>query len=189
MMAPVSKEHMPRNFVLDFLDSSPTITGNSVFPLYSCHSCYAPFGHGNSWCTLCSPSFDHGRSVTVSLQKCYWCGLTWVLCSFQFETEIVGGKLRRDVLAEGSMGSGTAPAGIASLLSGQEEMFAFRRAVGYLILAHSLLHLSFWLVPFIHPTEYIFYSSPFLVIEMLLWWDDWENLQVFLIRDSEDLFV
>lgn len=76
MMAPVSKEHMPRNFVLDFLDSSPTITGNSVIPLYSCHSCYAPFGHGNSWCTLCSPSFDHGRIVTVSLQKCYWCGLT-----------------------------------------------------------------------------------------------------------------
>lgn len=49
--------------------------------------------------------------------------------SFQFETETEGGKLRRNVLAEGNVGSGGAPAGIISLLSGQEEMFAFRRAV------------------------------------------------------------
>lgn len=51
------------------------------------------------------------------------------LCSFQFETETEGGKLRRDVLAAGSVGLGPAPSGITSLLSGQEEMFAFRRAV------------------------------------------------------------
>lgn len=49
--------------------------------------------------------------------------------SFQFETEMEGAKLRRDVLAEGSTGSGGSPSGIISLLSGQEEMFAFRRAV------------------------------------------------------------
>lgn len=51
------------------------------------------------------------------------------ICSFQFETEAEGGKLRRDVLAAGSVGSGPAVPGIVSLLSGQEEMFAFRRAV------------------------------------------------------------
>lgn len=50
-------------------------------------------------------------------------------CSFQFETETEGTKLRRDVLAEGNVSSGGAPSGIISILSGQEEMFAFRRAV------------------------------------------------------------
>lgn len=49
--------------------------------------------------------------------------------SFQFETETEGAKLRRDVLAEGNVSSGGAPTGIVSMLSGQEEMFAFRRAV------------------------------------------------------------
>lgn len=49
--------------------------------------------------------------------------------SFQFETEMEDAKLRRDVLAEGSMGSGGSPSGIISILSGEEEMFAFRRAV------------------------------------------------------------
>ncbi|KAJ8637578.1 hypothetical protein MRB53_011845 [Persea americana] len=62
--------------------------------------------------------------------------------SFQFETEIEGGKLRRDVLAEGSMGSGAAPAGISSLLSGQEETFAFRRAVSRLIEMQTPLYLE-----------------------------------------------
>ncbi|KAK9079481.1 hypothetical protein SSX86_001153 [Deinandra increscens subsp. villosa] len=52
---------------------------------------------------------------------------------FQFETEAEGSKLRRDVLAEGSIGSGSGPAGIISMLSGKEEMFAFRRAVSRLI--------------------------------------------------------
>nr|XP_043635536.1 AFG1-like ATPase [Erigeron canadensis] len=53
--------------------------------------------------------------------------------SFQFETETEGSKLRRDVLAEGNTGSGGATAAIISMLSGKEEMFAFRRAVSRLI--------------------------------------------------------
>ncbi|OVA00442.1 ATPase [Macleaya cordata] len=56
-------------------------------------------------------------------------GALFDLESFQFETETEGGALRRDVLAKGSVGSSGAPSGIQSLLSGQEEMFAFRRAV------------------------------------------------------------
>ncbi|KAK9101970.1 hypothetical protein Sjap_019224 [Stephania japonica] len=56
-------------------------------------------------------------------------GTLFDLESFQFETEIEGTKLRRDVLAQGSVGSGGAPSGIAAILSGQEEMFAFRRAI------------------------------------------------------------
>nr|XP_018676932.1 PREDICTED: putative ATPase N2B isoform X5 [Musa acuminata subsp. malaccensis] len=60
-------------------------------------------------------------------------GTLFDLESFQFETETEGGKLRRDVLAAGSVGLGPAPSGITSLLSGQEEMFAFRRAVSRLI--------------------------------------------------------
>ncbi|GMH10835.1 hypothetical protein Nepgr_012676 [Nepenthes gracilis] len=62
--------------------------------------------------------------------------------SFQFETETEGGKLRRDVLSEGSVGSGGSPAGIISLLSGQEEMFAFRRAVSRLIEMQTPLYLE-----------------------------------------------
>ncbi|KAK1259767.1 hypothetical protein QJS04_geneDACA020067 [Acorus gramineus] len=49
--------------------------------------------------------------------------------SFQFETETEDTKLRKDVFAVGSVSSVGAPAGIASLLSGREEMFAFRRAM------------------------------------------------------------
>lgn len=60
-------------------------------------------------------------------------GTLFDLESFQFETETEGSKLRRDVLAEGNIGSGGAPAGIISMLSGKEEMFAFRRAVSRLI--------------------------------------------------------
>lgn len=60
-------------------------------------------------------------------------GTLFDLESFQFETEVEGSKLRRDVLAEGNIGSGGAPAGITSMLSGREEMFAFRRAVSRLI--------------------------------------------------------
>ncbi|XP_077212016.1 uncharacterized protein LOC143847172 isoform X1 [Tasmannia lanceolata] len=58
-------------------------------------------------------------------------GTLFDLESFQFETETDDGKLRRDVLASGSMGSVAAPSKITSLLSGQEEMFAFRRAVRF----------------------------------------------------------
>lgn len=53
--------------------------------------------------------------------------------SFQFETEMEGAKLRRDVLAEGNVSSVGYPSGVTSLLSGEEETFAFRRAVSRLI--------------------------------------------------------
>lgn len=69
-------------------------------------------------------------------------GSLFDLESFQFETEMEGSKLRRDVLAEGSMGSGGSPSGIISLLSGQEEMFAFRRAVSRLIEMQTPLYLE-----------------------------------------------
>ncbi|XP_012076596.1 AFG1-like ATPase isoform X2 [Jatropha curcas] len=58
-------------------------------------------------------------------------GTLFDLESFQFETEAEGGKLRRNVLAEGNVSTGGAPTGIVSMLSGQEEMFAFRRAVSF----------------------------------------------------------
>ncbi|XP_039166391.1 AFG1-like ATPase isoform X2 [Eucalyptus grandis] len=69
-------------------------------------------------------------------------GTLFDLESFQFETEIEGSKLRRDVLAEGNMSSGGAPTGIISMLSGQEEMFAFRRAVSRLIEMQTPLYLD-----------------------------------------------
>ena len=65
----------------------------------------------------------------------------FLVSSFQFETEIEGGKLRRDVLAEGSVSSGGAPTGIVSMLSGQEEMFAFRRAVSGVPTITDSLHI------------------------------------------------
>ncbi|XP_021608209.1 AFG1-like ATPase isoform X2 [Manihot esculenta] len=69
-------------------------------------------------------------------------GTLFDLESFQFETETEGGKLRRNVLAEGTVGSGGAPIGIVSMLSGQEEMFAFRRAVSRLIEMQTPLYLE-----------------------------------------------
>ncbi|KAJ9184018.1 hypothetical protein P3X46_007802 [Hevea brasiliensis] len=69
-------------------------------------------------------------------------GTLFDLESFQFETETEGGKLRRDVLAEGTVGSGGAPTGIISMLSGQEEMFAFRRAGSRLIEMQTPLYLE-----------------------------------------------
>ncbi|MCD7446625.1 hypothetical protein HAX54_012110 [Datura stramonium] len=68
-------------------------------------------------------------------------GTLFDLESFQFETEMEGTKLRRDVLAEGSVSSGGAPSGITSMLSGQEEMFAFRRALLGLTIVGTLLTL------------------------------------------------
>ena len=65
----------------------------------------------------------------VQIKRCIG---NWTSCfasSFQFETETEGAKLRQNVLAEGSVGSGGTPSGITSILSGQEEMFAFQRAV------------------------------------------------------------
>ncbi|KAI4337329.1 hypothetical protein L6164_015760 [Bauhinia variegata] len=69
-------------------------------------------------------------------------GTLFDLESFQFETETEGGKLRRDVLAEGNIGSGGSPSGITSILSGQEEMFAFSRAVSRLIEMQTPLYLD-----------------------------------------------
>ncbi|CAN1169243.1 AFG1-like ATPase [Linum perenne] len=60
-------------------------------------------------------------------------GTLFDLESFQFETDIEGGKLRRDVLAEGKLGDRGAPSTIISMMSGREESFAFRRAVSRLI--------------------------------------------------------
>lgn len=50
-------------------------------------------------------------------------------CSFQFETDIEGGKLRRDVTAAGTLGTRPTSTGLEFIMSGQEELFAFRRAV------------------------------------------------------------
>ncbi|KAK9946024.1 hypothetical protein M0R45_011507 [Rubus argutus] len=69
-------------------------------------------------------------------------GALFDLESFQFETETEGAKLRRDVLAEGNVSSGGAPTGIVSMLSGQEEMFAFRRAVSRLIEMQTPVYLE-----------------------------------------------
>ncbi|KAF9681221.1 hypothetical protein SADUNF_Sadunf06G0202800 [Salix dunnii] len=69
-------------------------------------------------------------------------GTLFDLESFQFETETEGGKLRTDVLAKGNVGSVGAPSGIVSMLSGQEEMFAFRRAVSRLIEMQTPLYLE-----------------------------------------------
>ncbi|VFQ84756.1 unnamed protein product [Cuscuta campestris] len=69
-------------------------------------------------------------------------GTLFDLESFQFETETEGGRLRRDVLAEGGISSGGSPTGIISMLSGQEEMFAFRRAVSRLIEMQSRVYLD-----------------------------------------------
>lgn len=55
------------------------------------------------------------------------------LSSLQFETEAEGSRLRRDVLVSGNVAplgaSRAAKSSIESLLSGREELFAFRRAV------------------------------------------------------------
>ncbi|CAL1375073.1 unnamed protein product [Linum trigynum] len=69
-------------------------------------------------------------------------GTLFDLESFQFETEIEGSKLRRDVLAEGKVSSAGAPTGIISMLSGHEEGFAFRRAVSRLIEMQTPLYLE-----------------------------------------------
>ncbi|KAH6774158.1 AFG1-like ATPase family protein [Perilla frutescens var. frutescens] len=76
-------------------------------------------------------------------------GALFDLESFQFETEMENTKLRRDVLSEGNVSSGGTPTAIISLLSGQEEMFAFRRAVSRLIEMQTTLYLEG--VRYIHP--------------------------------------
>lgn len=62
--------------------------------------------------------------------------------SFQFEGEAEGAKLRRDVLAEGNVGAAPSPTGLVAILSGQEEMFAFRRAISRLIEMQTSLYME-----------------------------------------------
>lgn len=69
-------------------------------------------------------------------------GTLFDLESFQFETETEGAKLRRDVLSGGNVSSGGSSSSIISLLSGQEEMFAFRRAASRLIEMQTPLYLE-----------------------------------------------
>ncbi|XP_020576928.1 lactation elevated protein 1-like, partial [Phalaenopsis equestris] len=69
-------------------------------------------------------------------------GTLFDLESFQFETETESVKLRRDVLAAVSVGLGPTSTGITSLMSGQEEMFAFRRAVSRLIEMQKPLYIE-----------------------------------------------
>lgn len=76
-------------------------------------------------------------------------GTLFDLETFQFETETEGAKLRRDVLAEGNVSSGGTPTGIVSMLSGQEEMFAFRRAISRLIEMQTPFYLEG--VHYLHP--------------------------------------
>lgn len=60
--------------------------------------------------------------------------------SFQFETETEDSRLRRDVLSEGSISAAGSPSSIVKMLSGEEEMFAFARAVR--IVSHFLIRFS-----------------------------------------------
>ncbi|XP_019056869.1 PREDICTED: lactation elevated protein 1 isoform X2 [Tarenaya hassleriana] len=60
-------------------------------------------------------------------------GTLFDLESFQFETETEDSRLRRDVLAEGSVSAAGAPSSIVSMLSGEEEIFAFARAASRLM--------------------------------------------------------
>ncbi|KAL9233878.1 hypothetical protein vseg_008814 [Gypsophila vaccaria] len=69
-------------------------------------------------------------------------GRLFDLESFQFETEMEGSKLRRDVLAEGSVTTSDSAKGIISMLSAEEEMFAFRRAVSRLIEMQTPMYLD-----------------------------------------------
>ncbi|CAL4928456.1 unnamed protein product [Urochloa decumbens] len=62
--------------------------------------------------------------------------------SFQFEADAEGTKLRRDVLAEGNVGLRPSTSGLVAILSGQEEMFAFRRAISRLVEMQTPLYLE-----------------------------------------------
>jgi predicted ATPase len=66
--------------------------------------------------------------------------------SLQFETEAESSRLRRDVQAEGSVAplgvSKEGKASIHSLLSGREELFAFRRAVSRLMEMQTPVYLK-----------------------------------------------
>ncbi|XP_065615891.1 uncharacterized protein LOC112005188 isoform X1 [Quercus suber] len=92
----------------------------------------------NHHCRLCCLSASSIDELFQGTEE----GTLFDLESFQFETETEGAKLRTNVLAEGNVGSGGAPTGIISMLSGQEEMFAFRRAVSRLIEMQTPLYLE-----------------------------------------------
>ncbi|CAM6128009.1 unnamed protein product [Calypogeia fissa] len=66
--------------------------------------------------------------------------------SLQFETEAESSRLRRDVLVSGNVAplgaTSEAKSSIESLLSGREELFAFRRAVSRLIEMESPIYLQ-----------------------------------------------
>ncbi|KAL0447333.1 UNVERIFIED_CONTAM: putative ATPase N2B [Sesamum latifolium] len=85
--------------------------------------------------------FDLERQVSYVVGSCFLDNM--------FETETENPRLRRDVLAEGNVSSGGTTTGIISLLSGQEEMFAFRRAVSRLIEMQTPLYLEG--VNYLHP--------------------------------------
>ncbi|KAL0297164.1 UNVERIFIED_CONTAM: putative ATPase N2B [Sesamum radiatum] len=85
--------------------------------------------------------FDLERQVSYVVGSCFLDNM--------FETETENPRLRRDVLAEGNVSSGGTTTGIISLLSGQEEMFAFRRAVSRLIEMQTPLYLEG--VSYLHP--------------------------------------
>ncbi|ESW33213.1 hypothetical protein PHAVU_001G051900 [Phaseolus vulgaris] len=93
------------------------------------------YNHHCSLCCLASSSIDELFQGTEE-------GTLFDLESFQFETETDGGKLRRNVLAEGRVSSTGAPSSITSILSGQEELFAFHRAVSRLIEMQTPLYLD-----------------------------------------------
>lgn len=76
-------------------------------------------------------------------------GTLFDLESFQFETETEDSRLRRDVLAEGSISAAGSPSSIVKMLSGEEEMFAFARAASRLIEMQTPLYLEG--VRFLHP--------------------------------------
>ncbi|CAN6286148.1 unnamed protein product [Urochloa humidicola] len=84
---------------------------------------------------LAASSIDHLFQGTEE-------GPLFDLESFQFETEAEGTKLRRDVLAEGNVGLRPSTSGLVAILSGQEEMFAFRRAISRLIEMQTPLYLE-----------------------------------------------
>ncbi|CAM8895315.1 unnamed protein product [Rhodiola kirilowii] len=69
-------------------------------------------------------------------------GTLFDLESFQFETEMEDSKLRRNVMMDASVSSVGSPAAIISMMSGQEEMFAFQRAVSRLIEMQTPLYLQ-----------------------------------------------
>ncbi|QHN89011.1 AFG1-family ATPase [Arachis hypogaea] len=93
------------------------------------------YNHHCCLCCLASSSIDELFQGTED-------GTLFDLESFQFEIETEGAKLRRDVLAEGNVGSGGTPVGITSILSGQEEMFTFYRAVSRLVEMQTPLYLD-----------------------------------------------